>query len=76
MCDDKTIKLVPFEHDDDKGIVFSQNFHWIMEIYEKEGRHKIKFNTEEFPDLAENDFAEKVIHILQECGYLGGKIYG
>ena len=55
---------------DKSGIRFNIDGGWIMQITEREGVKKIKFNTKDHPDLAEDDFANRVIEILQNNEYL------
>lgn len=52
------------------NIAFSTETKWMMQLSNEKGVRKIYFNTEEFPDLAENDFAKEVIKIMHESSLL------
>jgi len=51
-------------------ITFPTDAKWIMQIVNEKGIRKINFNTEDFPDLAPNDFAKEVIKIMHESSLL------
>lgn len=50
----------------DPEINFQCDGKWLMKI----GEGKIKFNREEFPDLCEDEFAYKVLKILEEINVI------
>ncbi len=58
-CPD-TVNIKMHENPD---ISFMQNKTWIMKLTSQ----GIKFNREEFPDLCEDDFASKIVEILEMC---------
>jgi len=39
---------------------------WLMEIH---ASGKVKFNREDFPDMPEDEFAEKVMEIMEQQGW-------
>jgi len=43
---------------------------WLMDLYKENDEYKIRFNTEEFPDLGYNDFANEVMGVLERSGHL------
>jgi len=50
------------EENEKSQLFFSLDQNWIMKISE----NKIYFNRDKFPDFSENDFAERVIKILED----------
>ena len=52
------------------SIRFCPESTWLMDIYKENDEHKIRFNTEEFPDLGYDDFANEVMKFLERSGHL------
>lgn len=50
----------------DPCIAFSIHGEWVMKIH----KGKITFNTKDFPNLCEDEFAYKVLKILEECNVI------
>lgn len=43
---------------------------WVMKIIRENNKVQVRFNTKDYPDALENDFAEAVAKILCRSDYL------
>jgi len=59
---------IEFCLNDNADIEFCLNDNWVMKLSENDDcQCRILFNHDVFPDLCPDDFAKKVVHILETC---------